>query len=310
MSDPHLPPELLDHTVDHLHDDPSTLKECSLVSKSWITRARTHLFAHIEFKNPKTLKSWKRTFPDPLNSPGYLTQTLSCSQSVTDKGVGDWIKGFSRVAYLEILGHGLPAAQAKVSFTPYHGFSPTLKSLRLEFSMLPTSKIFNLILSFPLLEDLIVVTYFGASTDGGGGTGRLLTAVQPSNPPKFTGSLDLFMRGGMGPIANRLLSLPGGINFREFTFTWFHKGDAQLITALVEECSHSLKSLKIACATDGMSIQPPASAPVTHLRFQSGPRQVRSTSQKRRSLKMWRSCPTAQTSNGSSRPSKPSRPIT
>ena len=60
---PDLPPELLDHIVDFLHDNQTALRNCCLVSKSWIPRARKYLFAAIEFHREETLKSWRETFP-------------------------------------------------------------------------------------------------------------------------------------------------------------------------------------------------------------------------------------------------------
>jgi len=44
-----LPPEILDLIVDHLHDEPTALKACCLVSKSWVPRTWNHLFALVEF---------------------------------------------------------------------------------------------------------------------------------------------------------------------------------------------------------------------------------------------------------------------
>ncbi|KAF9644347.1 hypothetical protein BDM02DRAFT_3103092, partial [Thelephora ganbajun] len=46
---PYLPPETLDYIVDFLHDNRETLEQCCLVSKSWVPRARKHLFADIKF---------------------------------------------------------------------------------------------------------------------------------------------------------------------------------------------------------------------------------------------------------------------
>ena len=45
-----LPPEILDLIIDHLHDEPATLKTCCVVSKSWVPRTRKHLFALVEFR--------------------------------------------------------------------------------------------------------------------------------------------------------------------------------------------------------------------------------------------------------------------
>ena len=75
MPNPCLPLEALDYVVDFLHDESPTLKECCLVSKSWVSRTRKHLFARIQFCSADNLKSWKK-FPDPTNSPAYHTHTL------------------------------------------------------------------------------------------------------------------------------------------------------------------------------------------------------------------------------------------
>ena len=257
MSNPYLPPELLDRTIDFLHDNTKALKECCLVSKSWIPRTRQHLFAHVIFHPQKSLQSWMETFPDPFNSPAHHTHTLTYSQSVECSEAGDWITSFSHVVHLDVtgLGYGPSATQSMGSLVKFHGFSPNLKSIRLDFHVLPTLQAFSLILSFPLLEDLAVVTYFWASTGGGDGPDGLSTAVQPSNPPAFAGSLILFMKGGMEPITLRLLSLPGGIHFRKLTLMWFQDSDAPLIKELVRECSGTLESLKITRSMQGTSIQ-------------------------------------------------------
>ena len=77
MLNPYLPRETLDYIIDLLHDEPETLRECCLVSKSWIPHARKHLFTDIKFRSVIDLESWKKTFPDPSNSPAYHTRTLS-----------------------------------------------------------------------------------------------------------------------------------------------------------------------------------------------------------------------------------------
>ena len=39
----HLAQELVDYIIDFLHDNPKDLKRVSLVSRAWVSRARTHL---------------------------------------------------------------------------------------------------------------------------------------------------------------------------------------------------------------------------------------------------------------------------
>jgi len=142
------------------------------------------------------------------------------------------------------------------SLLPFHGFSPVLKSLRVQFMVIPSSCIFNLILSFPLLENLAVVA-LDTSIDIDDGSNGLSTVIQPPNSPAFTGSLELFLRGGMEHIARRLLFLPGGIHFRKLTLTWFHERDLSLTMVLVERCSCALEYPDITCNPLGTPVQHP-----------------------------------------------------
>ena len=43
-----LPQELIDAIIDYLHDNKRTLRSCTLVCKTWIYRARFHLFSRLE----------------------------------------------------------------------------------------------------------------------------------------------------------------------------------------------------------------------------------------------------------------------
>ena len=251
MSNPYLPPEILDHIIDVIHDTPETLKKCCLVSKSWVPRTRKHLFTDIKIRSADDLKSWNETFPDPSTSPAHHTKTLyvGCPHLVTPEHAepGGWITGFSGVVHLEVADRESTIAEPTASLAPFHGFSPVIKSLRVGFFIIPSSRVFGLILSFPLLEDLAVVAHRGSSVCDGDGSDELSAMVQPSNPPTFTGSLDLFMRQGMKSIIRRLLFLPSGVHFQKLTLWLFREEDLLLTTALVESCSSALESLDIIC---------------------------------------------------------------
>ena len=245
MSNPRLPAELLDHIVDHLRDTKPALRNCCLVSKSWIPRTRKHLFADITFATEEDIQSWKETFSDPSTSPARYAEALlvRCPHVVTvaDGEPGGWITGFSRVVRLEVVSQ----TANSTAFVPFYGFSPTIKSLIVFLFDHPSSQIFNLALSFPLLEDLTVTVCHWASDHNDDDSDGLPATVKPSNLPAFNGSLDLYVRGGMGHVAHRLLSLPGGIHFRKFTLRWFQEEDVLLTTALVEKCSRTLEHLNI-----------------------------------------------------------------
>jgi hypothetical protein len=260
MSDPPLPTELLDHVVDHLYDMRAALRNCCLVSKSWIPRTRKHRFTDVMFYTIKSLQTWKEMFPDPLTSPVCYAKLLFVGNSeavtVADAEAGGWITGFSRVVRLVVSSlHD----ESETSFVPFHGFSPVIKSLRVFTPTILPSPVLSLILSFPLLEDLSVIRSRDAPNVDVDGSDRLLTTAQPSNPPAFTGTLELRLGRGAEHFIHRLLFLPGGIHFRELTLTWTHEGDHLLTTVLVEGCSHTLESLDInykLCGTSTRHLRP------------------------------------------------------
>jgi len=142
-----LPCEMLDHIVDLLHDSqtygqvPLELRNCCLVSKSWVPRTRRHLFANIYFDTAKNLESWKRTFPGPSISPACYAKRLCIGrpQVVTAEGAeaGGWIASFSSVEHLELGGQDTQARGWEVAFALFHRFSPVVKSIRMNASILP-----------------------------------------------------------------------------------------------------------------------------------------------------------------------------
>ena len=250
-----LPPEILDYILDLLHDEPETLKECCLVSKSWVPCTRKHLFADIKFNSADGLESWKKTFPDHSSSPAYHARTLwiGCPEVVTvgDAEEGGWIRAFSRVEQLVVRGNPTNVGDLEsITLTPYHGFSPTLKSLRVFFNTLPNPQIPDLISTLPILENMSLVTN-GFDIDDVFSFDAPPTVAQPSTSPPFTGSLDLTLFGGMGPVTRRLLDLPNGLHFREFALSWLREEDLQWIIALIAGCSHTLERLFITCFLPG-----------------------------------------------------------
>jgi len=304
MSTLRLPVELLDRIVDNLHGAERALSNCCLISKSWIPRARKHLFADVRFVTEEDLELWKEMFPDPSTSPARYTKYLlvHCLHVVTvaDADVDGWIRGFSRAVHLTLGSYNRRA----VSLLPFHGFSPAIKSLYVGFDSHPSSQIAGLILSFPLLEDLAVNSshLVGDHSDGSRG---LPTIVQPSNPPKLTGTLELVTRNA-GPVIRPLLSLPGGFHFRKLTLTWCFGTNVSRTTAFMEKCAHTLESLDIT-GDPRASIPTSASVLITYFRrFQ--PAQPRSISRRQRSSEMWFFGPGHHISGGSLRRFEPPCP--
>ena len=233
-----LPPEILDLIVDHLHDEPTTLKACCLLSKSWVSRTRLHLFNHVKFLpsgQASALESWMKTFPDPSDSPARYTRSLDLFNfkaiTVVISDVLPQIHSFNHIVKLAVnVGKG----NRRISFTQLCGLSPNLKSLLIFRSCAPLSEYLDFICSFPLLEDLeLRLLDTERNTDGWD---------SPPNLPKFTGSLRL-LGTGADYIARKLLDLPGGLHFSKIIVCCLG-GDNDLTSELVSKCSDTLQSLR------------------------------------------------------------------
>ena len=243
-----LPPEVLDLIIDHLHDEPVTLKTCCVISKSWVPRTRKHLFAYVEFyyeesREPR-IDLWKKTFPDPSNSPARHTRRLFIDGlpiDSTDAIAGDWIRTFRSVECLEFWN------AAHASLIPFHALSPVVRSLRLTFF---STEVFDLICSFPLLEDLEIDVDLPVS----GGDER----SAPLTSPKLTGSLCLWIGGWTGPVTRRLLALPGGLHFSKVN-VMFVDHEAESTRNLVFRCSDTLASLTVGYHPSGVFLSAPVS---------------------------------------------------
>jgi hypothetical protein len=250
---PSLPPEILDRIVDHLHDEPTTLKTCCVVSKSWIQRTRTHLFVSVDFyPSTSSIDRWKKAFLDPSNSPARYTRTLSIRDipvaTAADTDVGGWVRTFHNLVHLRLGTRGWGAPGPLV---PFHGLSPTLRSLDLTST---SPEVLDLICSFPLLVDLTWM-FLSKGSD---------VWDTPSTSPKLTGSLNLKAIGGIRPGARRLLDLPGGLHFTHITVGCLDE-DVEPTMGLVSRCSDTLESFEVSYYAPGAF--PPTSTRVNTLRL-------------------------------------------
>ena len=244
MPHPRLPAELLDDIVDNLHDSRDTLKNCCLVSKLWTHRTRKHLFAVVKLRTAKDRQAWKNSFPDPSTSPARYTKSLLVRfvEEVTaaDAEGRGWISAFSRVEHFD-----LEFDEPDISLFPFHGFSPALKSIHVEYSHFPCSRILNLIHSFPLIEDLSLIVWGGDPIDDIDG---LPTTIQPP----LTGTLKINLQPEMGHIISKLFPPQNGLHFRKLDLV-FCEPAFLVMSMLVETCSLTLESLKVYVDDRGVS---------------------------------------------------------
>ena len=233
-----LPPEILDLIVDRLRDERITLKACCVVSKSWVPRARKHLFAYIEFiALQRPIESWMQAFPRPYSSLAHYARALSFrgqdTSMLANPDACRWIRAFRHVQnlYMDTLGYN----HYGISFVQLHGFSPTLKSLALTYTSVSLQEVFNLICSFPLLEDLELISYTSRQPDADGWN-------PPPTSPKLTGTLKI--QGKLRFVARRLCDLPGGLHFSKIRVSHSNE-EPTSATDLVLKCSDTLESFTI-----------------------------------------------------------------
>ena len=255
MSRP-LPPEILDLIIDDLHDQQAALLVCCTVSKSWIPRARRHIFSRLEFWEGE-FEYWMKDFPDPSNSPAHYIQSLMIfgtqliSAATADVG-RPWIRAFCNIVHLHVDTRNLqPDDDGPLTFAPLHGLSPTLRSLHLRPASPQHSEVFALLCSFPLLEDFTFNTILYPN--------RADEWKPPLSSPRLTGSLELsVVNDGIGSIIHQLLDLPSGLNFRKIALKWICDEDLKAMTDLVSGCSGSIESLDV---TDSPGVFPSTAVP-------------------------------------------------
>ena len=91
-------------------------------------------------------------------------------------------------------GYGAELGGLAMSLIPIYGLSLAIKSLCVVFTVLPSARIFDFTLSFPLLNDFAVVANV---IDNGDGSDGPPTIAQPSTPPTSAGPLT-FLWGRTG----------------------------------------------------------------------------------------------------------------
>ena len=244
-----LPQEVCDHIIDLSRGDAETLKECCLVSKSWVPRTRKQLFSHIAL-DPANYPKWQKKFPDPMNSPACYTHSLTVDGFLEDADWGDWIQGFSRVERLIVDRRGVGDPYDPIFLLPYHRLAPSLKSLYVGVNSLPLTQTFDLIRSLPLLEDVTLRSCFT--------TGPRLHGQQTrTGLPALTGTLDVCgVLGSLGRVLRSLVDFSGGLRFREVKLVCYNQASLTAVTELAVACSYTLERFDIECDICGAFIPP------------------------------------------------------
>ena len=154
------------------------------------------------------------------------------SITTTDADVASFFRSFHNVVHLDLKIFVWKDREAPL--VPFYGFSRTVRSLRLSHT---SFEVFDLVCSFPLLEDLALV-----QIRPGGGTD---VWSAPPTSPKLTGTLEL--SGAIRLAVRRLLDFPDGLLFAKIVASCSGE-DFESMADLVSRCAGTLGYLNIDCS--------------------------------------------------------------
>ena len=255
-----LPQELIDHTMNMLHDDLPALKACSFACKAMFASARrlTHQKLclpvrenlHTLTRAEKSLYEWWNSFDAELIVLSYMTERglLRHTRQVHISLASYFVQRRAPPPHLHLKSldrvHTLSIEQyhatvwVKHCDTNFTHFYPTVTSLTLTRSVGPCRLLLQFVLRFPMLQNLCLEGLICVQTEQ-----NLTVPTIPHRSPPFCGHLRLagFHTVAGWPAASTH-ELANGTNFRSIELEDFSGEDAQHI---LKTCARTLRSLTI-----------------------------------------------------------------
>lgn len=233
LTGPRVPQEIVDEVVGHLATDSSTLESCSLVSKSWISSCRRHLFHTIRF-SPLYVRRWLRTFPEPQESPAHHVRQL---RFLIPRGIPEefskWVPHFTNVKKVFVRGFGQPLWLGSPLFAR---LPRSVTSLEIE-GRADLVEVRDVMTQLPYLDDLSLSDNL-ATVDR-----SVLPGIGAVLRSGFHGRLELHRGCAHEDVVNMLLEVPAGLHFTELYVV--AQGECLLLAArLAEACCETLAKLR------------------------------------------------------------------
>ncbi|KAJ7318122.1 hypothetical protein DFH08DRAFT_400333 [Mycena albidolilacea] len=246
IQQPRFPQELVDEILDYCAGDRPSLKTCSLVSREWVSRCRSHLFKKCSLNHhPSPFKSRLIHFCDLLRSPYCTLLPHVC-------GIYHLIH-FDRQDYdcfdeiAADLGRLTKLRELRMTFmTSYHPAKldfflhtafPKITRLHLDLCAMP-GPLVNMICLFPALQELEIGT-----------SGDIPPAHPIPKPPPELRSLTL-SEGSMGQILAWLDAVGHLPNVRSLTLSPVRRSDMLVVTTALQHLGDALHHLSINTAYD------------------------------------------------------------
>lgn len=238
---PYLPPELFEEIVDHLADDPASLRRCAIAAKTFAPSCRRHLFRRVVFR-PHNLPAWKATFPDPQTSPAsYAREMRIHISSEAPIRLSEYMRYFSNVRDLTLIGGRCENHDWILSL----GRLPrSIRSLTMKFAAITNAQVFEIMEQLPDLDDLSLSAFKGAGLTPE--AGEILKG-------RYSGKLDLLLMDEFhAGIVRSLLNAPEGLGFRSIKALCNTEDDFPVYVDLVASCQDTLVDLDISVSSEAI----------------------------------------------------------
>ncbi|KAH9924369.1 hypothetical protein B0H21DRAFT_826734 [Amylocystis lapponica] len=244
-----LPQELCDNIMDHLWDDPITLKACSLVCLDWVPTTRIHLFHTIRISPERAA-----IYADVIESP-FVDFTPHVRGLVLDHSdvrfslpaFPQWVKRFRNIESLTVQYSGFHR-MADSYRADLVAFFPKLSALKLHsVHFVRWQHMWGLLGAFPKLETLHVVDGY----DGMYLLPVLFSAgAVPARMQKSAQIKDLLLQTRMfSGLMNWLTKSPSGFRPRTLDLKKVDFGVGPETMDLLDAVAPSLETLRISMTT-------------------------------------------------------------
>ena len=242
---PRLPQELFDEIIDHLADDPTSLRRCSIAVRSFVQSCRRHLFRRVVFR-PHNLPAWKATFPHPSMCPAAYTHEMRIHLAPEAPiQLAEYMPYFSNVRDLTLIGGRCEIRD----WIPCLGRLPSsIRSLTMKFASITNGQVLEIMEQLPNLDDISLSAFKGAG---------LTAEADEILRGRYSGKLDLLlMEDFHAGIVRSLLKAPEGLGFRSIKALCNTEDDFPVYVDLVASCQDTLVDLDISVSAEGMQITP------------------------------------------------------
>jgi len=238
-----LPPELIDHILEFLHDDRESLEAASLVAKAWTSWSQAHIFETLHL-TPINIQRWLKNISPDVDGPASHTRTLTLEEYRLLPWINPQYLDFpfsSLASFRDVRSLSLVHWNATLfngaSPEPYFGhFGKSLRALSLRFCTLAPATLFDLFSLLPNVQDLTIAYLFPHS-----GKPDTIPDV-PEITPSFRGTLSLADLDSGHLILKALAALPLRFTTISIQGCTFYEPDAYQM--LLTSCRDTLVVLR------------------------------------------------------------------